>query len=90
MPSDPLHSHWLDRPHHVRWLWRGFLLLLAAVVGAELVVALHPHFEVEKVFGFNAWYGFGACAAMIALAKALALVLKRPDRYYDEGSGDDV
>ena len=45
---------------------------------------LHPHFAIESVFGFNAWFGFLACAAMIVVAKALALLLKRPDTYYDE------
>jgi hypothetical protein len=54
---------------------------------AELVVHLHPYFEVESVFGFHAWFGFMACAAMIVVAKALALVLKRPDTYY--GKRDD-
>ena len=77
-------SHWLDEPRNVRLLWRGFLGVLALTVLVELAVAMHPHFELESVFGFNAWYGFGACAAMIVVAKALALVLKRPDTYYDE------
>lgn len=78
-------SHWLDRPRNVKRLWHGFLIVLALITLAELVVQLHPHFEVESVFGFFAWFGFGACAAMIVAAKAVALVLKRPERYY----GDD-
>jgi hypothetical protein len=79
--------HWLDDPAHVKLLWRGFLVVLALTVVAELFVHLHPHFEIESVFGFSAWFGFGACAAMIAVAKGLALVLKRPDTYY--GRHDD-
>jgi hypothetical protein len=79
--------HWLDDPAHVKLLWRGFLVVLALTVLAELFVQLHPHFEIESVFGFSAWFGFGACAAMIAVAKGLALVLKRPDTYY--GTHDD-
>jgi hypothetical protein len=79
--------HWLDRPRNVERLWRGFLVVLALTVLAELVVHLHPSFEIESVFGFNAWFGFAACAAMIVVAKALALVLKRPDSYY--GRRDD-
>jgi hypothetical protein len=80
--------HWLDEPRNVRRLWRGFLVVLALTVLAELLVHLHPHFEIESVFGFNAWFGFLACAAMIVAAKALALLLKRPDTYYD-GPRDD-
>lgn len=79
--------HWLDDPAHVKLLWRAFLAVLALTVVAEFFVDLHPHFEIESVFGFAAWFGFGACAAMIAVAKALALVLKRPDSYY--GKRDD-
>jgi hypothetical protein len=79
--------HWLDKPRNVKLLWRGFLVVLALTVLAELLVHLHPHFEIESVFGFNAWFGFMACAAMIVVAKALALVLKRPDTYY--GKRDD-
>jgi len=79
--------HWLDQPRNVQRLWRGFLVVLALTVLAEAVVTLHPHFEIESIFGFNAAFGFLVCAAMIVLAKALALLLKRPDTYY--GKRDD-
>jgi hypothetical protein len=79
--------HWLDEPRNVKRLWRGFLVVLALTVLAQLVVHLHPHFEVESVFGFYAWFGFLACAAMIVVAKLLALLLKRSDTYY--GENDD-
>jgi predicted nicotinamide N-methyase len=81
--------HWLDDPRHVKLLWRGFLVVLALTVLAETVIQLHPHFAIEAVFGFGAWFGFAACAAMIVGAKALALLLKRPDSYYDDGGRDD-
>lgn len=74
--------HWLDQPRNVRLLWRGFLVVLALTVIAELFVPLHPHFEIESLFGFNAWFGFLGCAIMIVVAKALALLLKRCDTYY--------
>jgi hypothetical protein len=75
--------HWLDEPRNVRLLWRLFLAVLALTVGAELLVDLHPHFEVEGLFGFHAWFGLLACAAMILVAKAFGMLLKRPDTYYD-------
>jgi hypothetical protein len=74
--------HWLDEPRNVKKLYRGFLVVLVLMVLAELVVHLHPHFEIESIFGFSAWFGFVACAAMIVVAKGLALLLKRPDTYY--------
>jgi hypothetical protein len=76
-------EHWLDHPANVKRLYRGFLVVLALTVLAELLVHLHPHFGIESLFGFNAWFGFIACLAMIVVAKGLALVLKRPDTYYD-------
>lgn len=79
--------HWLDRPRNVKRLWRGFLVVLGLTVLAGFSVDLHPQFEIESVVGFSAWFGFSVCAAMIVLAKALALVLKRPDTYY--GKHDD-
>ncbi|CAG1012639.1 hypothetical protein BURK2_04558 [Burkholderiales bacterium] len=79
--------HWLDEPKNVKLLWRLFLIVLAITVLAEPFAALRPHFEVEALFGFHAWYGFAACAAMILVAKGLGLLLKRPDDYY--GSDGD-
>jgi hypothetical protein len=86
-PATDETPHWLDEPRNVKRLWRAFLVVLVLTVGAELLVHLHPHFEIESVFAFSAWFGFGACAAMIVVAKALALMLKRPDTYY--GKRDD-
>lgn len=85
-PNTP--EHWLDEPRNVKRLYRAFIGILALTVVAEFAVHLHPHFAIESIFGFSAWFGFGACAAMIVLAKGLALVLKRPDTYYGD-SGDE-
>jgi len=74
--------HWLDQPRNVKRLWRSFLVVLVLTVLAEFLVDLHPHFEIESIFGFNAWFGFLGCVAMIVLAKGLALLLKQPDTYY--------
>jgi hypothetical protein len=76
------YEHWLDHPKHVKMLWRGFLALLALTVGAGFFVDLHPHFEIESWFGFNAAYGFVTCLLMIVGAKALGAFLKRSDTYY--------
>lgn len=74
--------HWLDQPRNVKLLWRGFLVVLALTVLGEYFVTMHPHFTIESIFGFNAWFGFLVCALMIVAAKGLALFLKRPDTYY--------
>ncbi|MEO7056257.1 MAG: hypothetical protein ABI281_09950 [Caldimonas sp.] len=80
---------WLDKPRNVKRLWRGFLVVLALTVLAELVIELHPVFAIESLFAFNAWFGFLACALMILVARALGLLLKRRDDYYAEPEADD-
>lgn len=77
-------DHWLVRPRTIRRLWQAFIAVLALTVLAELVIEAHPHFAVERLFGFNALYGFLACAVLILVAKGIGLVLKRPDTYYDD------
>ena len=78
----PAGEHWLTRPATIRRLWQAFIAILALTVLAELAIEAHPHFAIERLFGFNALYGFLACAALILLAKAIGLVIKRPDTYY--------
>ena len=77
-------THWLDDPRHVKLLWRLFLGVLVLTVAIEAVIPMHPYFAIESVFGFYAWFGFIACFVMIAAAKGLALLLRRPDMYYGE------
>jgi hypothetical protein len=79
-----MNDHWLTRPRTVRRLWQAFIAILALTVLAELAIEAHPHFAVERLFGFNALYGFLACAALILVAKGIGLVVKRRDTYYDD------
>lgn len=81
--------HWLDEPRNVKLLWRLFLAVLALVVLVEPFIAMHPHFAIERIFGFHAWFGLLACAAMIFFAKALGTLLKRGDTYYESGDAKD-
>ena len=81
-------DHWLVRPSSIRLLRRVFIAVLALTVVAEFLVAHHPHFRIESVAGFGAWYGFLACAGMILFAKGLAVFLKRADTYFEDESRD--
>lgn len=82
-------THWLDDPLNVKKLWRGFLVVLGLTVAAELAVHLHPHFELESLFGFHAVYGLVTCLLMIVGAKGLALLVKKPDNYYTKDQADE-
>jgi hypothetical protein len=61
-----------------------FVVVLAATVLADLFVAHHPFFGFDGSFGFGAWFGFASCVALILFARALGVLLKRPDNYYDD------
>ncbi len=57
--------------------WRLTVLL-------EPFVHLHPHFEIERLFGFHAWFGFAGLRRDDRWPpRRSACVLKRPDTYYD-------
>ena len=66
----------------IRRLWPVFIAILALTLLAQFAIEVDPHFEVERLFGAYAIYGFAACAALILIAKAIGLLLKRPDDYY--------
>jgi len=80
-------EHGLSRPAALRLLWRGYLAVLVLTVAADFFVTTEPHFGIETIVAFNAWYGFFACAALILAAKGLGAFLTRPDDYY--GQHDD-
>ncbi|MGE3933482.1 MAG: hypothetical protein AB7F67_09525 [Rhodospirillaceae bacterium] len=75
--------HWLTRPETIRLLWRVFIAVLAVSVLAENPVERHSVAGFDAWFGFGAWFGFLSCIVLVFVAKALGMVLKRPDDYYD-------
>ena len=82
-------KHWLYRSENLPRLWTIQIAILLLALLPELFVHHHPHFAAEgftldAAFGFYAWYGFLACAGMVALAKTLGIFLKRKDTYYDD------
>jgi len=85
-----MNDHWLVRRSTIRLLWTVFVGVLALTVALQLVFPVHGHFGLDGTLGFNAWYGFGACAAMIVAAKALGWLLKRPDTYYAGDEAEDT
>ena len=77
-------DHWLVRESTIRLLWIVSVAILAILVLADSLVEHHAHFEIDGTFGFNAWFGFASCVALVLVAKLLGLILKRPDTYYDD------
>lgn len=83
-------DHWLVRPRTIRGLWIVFIAILALTVLAQFAVEGEGHFGIDGTFGFNAWYGFGACIVLIIGSKMLGVMLKRPDTYYAEAAPEDT
>ena len=77
-------KHWLVRPKTIRLLWILMFVILAITVFLQFGAHIHGHFGIDESFGFNAWYGFIACVAMVFGAKLLAIIIKRKDTYYND------
>lgn len=80
----PHDDHWLSRPTTIRWLWIGFAVVLALTVLGELAIGIKGYFTIDGWMGFAAVFGFGACVAMVVVAKGLGVLLKRRDDYYHD------
>jgi len=84
MSTSPNNDHWLVRPRTIRWLWIIFSIVLALTVLAQIVIKVKGYFVVDTWFGFGAAFGFLVCVALVFVAKAMGLLLKRDEKYYDD------
>ena len=76
--------YWLDSKENVAKVYRGVWIACGVLLAVEVFVHLHPHFAIEKLFGFYGFFGFIGCVGLVLGAKALRKVLMRPEDYYDE------
>ena len=81
---DPHPLDWLTMPRAIFWLWSIFIFLLLFSIFSNFLFEAHGHFNLNDTFGFNTWYGFIVCAAIIFFAKLIGLFLKRPQHYYSD------
>lgn len=77
-------DHWLTRLATIRLLWRVAIIALVVLVAIDLGTEKHPHFGIDGLPGFSAWFGFAACVVLVLASKAIGMVLKRPDTYYED------
>jgi sterol desaturase/sphingolipid hydroxylase (fatty acid hydroxylase superfamily) len=82
-------KHWLVRPQTVRRLWFGFGAVLVLLVLLDFFGTHQAKFTLDGWFGFYAVFGFLACIVLVFGSKALGLLLKRPDDYYDREQADE-
>ena len=60
-----------------------FYISLLILLIIDLFVHKHGHFSWEEAPVFFAVYGFISCVSLIFIAKALRLLVKRKEDYYD-------
>jgi len=76
---------WLDDPRNVDKVVYTVYGLCGLSLLTDLVVrGRHGHFPVEGWFGFFCFFGFLASVSLVLAAKALRIVLKRDEDYYDD------
>lgn len=76
-------KRWLDDPKNVTKLVWALVAVCALVFVADAFYEKHPHFEIEKWFGFYAIFGFVVCVGLVLGAKWMRTFLKRDEDYYD-------
>ena len=76
-------QNWFYRKYIIKKLRISSLVILGLVLLAESFIQLHPHFDIERLFGFYAIFGFLSCVGLIIFAKLLGFFIKRKDDYYD-------
>jgi len=81
-------KRWLDDPANVKRLIRWFFISCIFMAVLDLVFIFHLHhkhveFSFEGFPFFYCFYGLGACALLVLVAKQLRKILMRDGDYYD-------
>lgn len=81
--SDKNSPGWADRIGNRRLILRVLYAACAVLVIADFIVHRHISTDIERVPAFYALYGFAALVGVVMAAKALRLLVKRDEEYYD-------
>lgn len=83
-------SRFLDNPKNVKRLIWVFYVVCALLLATDLIPVRHHHTHAwEQIFGFYAFYGLGACVALVLIAKLMRKVVMRDEDYYDRDFLED-
>ena len=76
--------NYFNRPETIRKLWIMLYVICGLTVVPDFFTHRHSYFGFEGFFGFYALLGFISCSVLILLSKALGLLLKTKENYYDK------
>ena len=79
---------WVDKPGSANKIFWGLAVLCAAMVLIGFTFEYHGHFHMEGLPGFFAVFGFVAFTLVILGAKALRVLIKRPEDFYADMAVD--
>lgn len=75
---------WFERPQNInRMIYALVAICLALVALDKSYSHEHTHFDIESVWGFQAWFGFIAFVAIVFLGRGLRVIVRRAEDYYD-------
>ena len=75
--------YWLDDPRNVDRIVYVLYGICGLLLAIDVLVPKHGPFAIEHLFGFYGIFGFVACVALVLAARALRVILMRPEDYYD-------
>lgn len=73
---------WVEKKRNVDRIVYALYILCAGLFVADFLYHKHVYLGIEEFPGFYALYGFVMCAMLVICAKAMRVVLKRPEDYY--------
>ena len=79
---------WVDKPGSGNKMFRGLVVVCGLLFAADFAIEKHSAFEMEDLPGFFAIYGFVSFTVLILAAKALRVLIKRPEDYYGDKAID--
>lgn len=79
---------WVDKPGSANKLFWGLAIACVLLFLLDFTYEKHPHFDVELIPGFYGIYGFVMFTGLILAAKALRVLIKRPEDYYGDKAVD--
>lgn len=79
---------WVDKPGSANKIFWGLAIFCGLLFLADFTYNKHGHFSVEDLPGFYGVYGFVMFTALILVAKALRVFIKRPEDFYGDKAVD--
>ena len=79
---------WIENPRITRFLIICFIIICIGLFVSDLFYIRHPHFSIDKVFGFYGIYGFIMFTFIIFASKVLRLLAMRSEKFYGSKAVD--